>query len=74
MFTAHKADNCYYFEISDTMLAQKSLAVTRCSKLPTNTGGNEVYGGENTNQQSLLLEKGPSNNVFLRLIIQPVLK
>jgi hypothetical protein len=68
MFTVHKVDDRYYFEISDAMLGQEILAVTRYAKVPTNTGGRGVYGGEIANQQSLVFEKGPSNNVFLRVV------
>ncbi len=68
MFTVHKVDDRYYFEIADVMLGREILAVTRYSKVPTVTGGRGVYGGEIANQQSLVFEKGPSNNVFLRVV------
>ena len=68
MFTVHKVDDRYYFEIADAMLGREILAVTRYSKVPTVTGGRGVYGGEIANQQSLVFEKGPSNNVFLRVV------
>lgn len=68
MFTVHKVDEKYYFEISNAMLGREILAVTRYIKVPANGGGRGVYGGEVANQQSLVFEKGPSNNVFLRVI------
>lgn len=68
MFTVHKVDDRYYFEITNAMLGREILAVTRYIKVPTNIGGRGVYGGEVANQQSLVFEKGPSNNVFLRVV------
>lgn len=68
MFTVHKVDEKYYFEISNAMLGREILAVTRYIKVPANGGGRGVYGGEIANQQSLAFEKGPSNNIFLRVI------
>ncbi len=68
MFTVHKVDDRYYFEIPDAMLGREILAVTRYIKVPANSGGRGAYGGEIANQQSLLFEKGPSNNIFLRVV------
>lgn len=68
MFTVHKVDDRYYFEITNAMLGREILAVTRYIKVPANGGGRGVYVGEVANQQSLVFEKGPSNNVFLRVI------
>lgn len=68
MFTVHKVDEKYYFEIANPMLGKEILAVTRYIKVPAVSGGRGVYGGEIANQQSLVFEKGPSNNVFLRVI------
>ncbi len=68
LFTVHKVEDKYYFEIADAMLGREILAVTRYSKVPTNVGGRGVYGGEDANTQSLTFEKGPSNNIFLRVV------
>lgn len=68
MFTVHKLEDRYYFEISNTLLGREILAVTRYIKVPANGGGRGVYGGEIANQQTLAFEKGPSNNIFLRVI------
>ncbi len=68
MFTVHKVDEKYYFEIANPMLGKEILAVTRYIKVPAVSGGRGVYGGEIANQQSLVFERGPSNNVFLRVI------
>jgi hypothetical protein len=58
-------DEKYYFEIADSVLGREILAVTRFSKV---AGGGGKYGGEEVNEQSLRFEKGPSNNVFIRVI------
>ncbi len=65
LFIVHKVEDKYYFEIPDNLLKQEIMAVTRFSKVP---GGAGIYGGELTNQQTLMFEKGPNNNVFLRTI------
>lgn len=68
MFTVHKVEDRYYFEISDALLGREILAVTRYIKVPAVGGGRGVYGGEIANQQSLVFEKGPNNNIFLRVV------
>jgi len=65
LFTVHKVDDRYYFEIADSVLGREILAVTRFVKVP---GGGGKYGGEEVNQQSLKFEKGPSNNIFVRVV------
>ncbi len=64
LFTVHKVEDKYYFEINDTLLNREILAVTRFAKVPSGAG----YGGEIANQQTLAFEKGPSNTIFLRVI------
>lgn len=65
LFTVHKVDDKYYFEIPDSMLNREMMAVTRFSRV---AGGGGVYGGELANQQTLMFETGPSKNVFLRVV------
>ncbi|MEO7531223.1 MAG: zinc-dependent metalloprotease, partial [Sediminibacterium sp.] len=65
LFTVHKVDDKFYFEISDTLMGREILAVTRFSKVP---GGGGKYGGEEVNEQSLRFEKGPSTNIFIRVV------
>ncbi len=64
LFTVHKVEDKYYFEIGDTLLGREILAVTRFAKVPSGAG----YGGEIANQQTLSFEKGPNNTIFLRVI------
>lgn len=64
LFTVHKVDDKFYFEIADSLLGREVLAVTRFAKVPTGAG----YGGELANQQTITFEKGPSNNIFMRVV------
>lgn len=65
LFTVHKVEDKWYFEIPDTMLNREFMAITRYTKTP---GGAGVYGGEQANQQTMVWEKGPDNRLFLRVI------
>jgi len=65
LFTVHKVEDKYYFEIPDSLMGRDIMAITRFSKV---AGGGGVYGGELANQQVIRLEKGPDNKVFMRVI------
>ena len=65
LFTVHKVEDRYYFEIPDSMLLREFMAITRFSKT---AAGDGIYGGELANQQTLEWEKGPSNTLFLRVV------
>ena len=65
LFTVHKVEDKFYFEIADSIMGREIYAITRFTKVP---GGASVYGGEEVNTQVLKFEKGPSNNVFLRVV------
>ncbi|MCW3078738.1 zinc-dependent metalloprotease [Segetibacter sp.] len=69
LFTVHRVDDKYFFEIPDTVMNREIMAVTRFIRVPANKGvGRATYGGELTNQQTVAFERGPSNNVFMRVI------
>lgn len=69
LFTVHKVEDKYYFELGDSIMKREIMAITRFVKVPANKGtGRATYGGELTNQQTVVFEKGPSNNVFMRVI------
>ena len=69
LFTIHKVEDKYYFEIADNVMNREIMTVTRFVKVPASKGdGRGAYGGELTNQQTVAFEKGPSNNVFMRVI------
>jgi len=65
LFTVHKVEDKWYFEIPDSMLDREFMAITRFSKT---AAGDGIYGGELANQQTLEWEKGPSNSLFLRVV------
>jgi hypothetical protein len=65
LFTVHKVEDKYYFEIPNSLLEKEIMCVTRYSKVP---GGAGIYGGEIANQQTLKFEKGPNDNIFIRTV------
>lgn len=65
LFTVHKIDEKYFFEIPDSIFGREIMAVTRFSRV---AGGAGVYGGELANQQVVRFEKGPENKVFMRVV------
>lgn len=65
LFAVHKVDDKWYFEIPDSLLGREMIVTTRYSKT---AGGGGVYAGEMVNNQTVLWEKGPNNNVFLRVV------
>ena len=52
LFTVHKVEEKWFFEIPDSLLKREIMAITRFSK----TAGGGVYGGELANQQVLQWE------------------
>jgi hypothetical protein len=62
MFTVHKVDDKYYFEIPLRMLGKDLMAITRAARTPTGAG----YGGEEIKRQMLRFERGTDQKVFLR--------
>ena len=65
LFTVHKVEDKYYFEVPNNLLGKEIMCVTRYSKVP---GGAGIYGGEVANQQTLKFEKGPNDNIFIRTV------
>ncbi len=65
LFTVHKVEDKWYFEIRDSLFNREILAITRYNKAPA---GSRSYGGEKVNEQTMRWEKGPSDNVFLRVM------
>ncbi|HWK05054.1 MAG TPA: zinc-dependent metalloprotease [Puia sp.] len=66
LFTVHKVEDKWYFEIPDSLFNREFLAVTRYSRTP---GGAGLYGGEAANEQTMYWEKGPDNKIFLRIAV-----
>src|ERR1700722_1030798 len=65
LFTVHKVEDKWYFEIPDSVFNREILAITRFNKSPA---GSRSYGGETVNEQTIRWEKGPSDNVFMRVM------
>ncbi|MAU71207.1 MAG: zinc-dependent metalloprotease [Pseudozobellia sp.] len=64
LFDVHKVGDKYYFEITDSLLNREILVVTRFIKTPS---GASNYGGEKISENTIVFEKGPTNNLFLRI-------
>ncbi len=65
LFTVHKVDDKWYFEIPDSLFKREIMMTSRFSKT---AGGGGVYAGEMENRQTVEWEKGPNKNVFLRVV------
>src|SRR5579859_990229 len=64
LFTVHRVEDKWYFEMPDSILGRDILVSTRYRK--TAAGGN--YGGEQVNLQTIRWEKGPAHTLFLRVL------
>lgn len=64
LFTVHRLDDKWYFEIPDSILGRDILVSTRYGK--TSAGGN--YGGEAVNLQTIRWERGPMHVLFLKVL------
>ena len=63
LFTVHKIDDKYYFEISDSLIGREMLMVTRIAKTASGIG----FGGGKTNTQVLRWDK-VDKKIHLRII------
>ena len=64
LFDVHRVGEKYYFEIPDSLFNREILVVTRFIKTPSGAGN---YGGEKISENTIVFEKGPTNNIFLRI-------
>ncbi|TCC87963.1 DUF5117 domain-containing protein [Pedobacter frigiditerrae] len=64
LFTVHKLNDKYFFEISNQLLKKEILAVNRLSK---STPGAGNYGGEEVSSHIVYWELGPNNKLFLKV-------
>lgn len=64
LFDVHQVGDKFYFEVADSLLNREILVVTRFIKTPS---GARNYGGEKISENTIVFEKGPSNNLFLRI-------
>ena len=63
LFAVSQQDKDWYFEIPDSLLGRRILAVTR---YVTNTPGASEYGGEEINESMVYWEKAINGNLLLR--------
>lgn len=69
VFTVHKIDDKYYFEIPDNILKKEFLLVTRLTKAAAGMrSGSTGYAGDQIGQQVVAFEKGPKDKILLRAI------
>ncbi|HUC82390.1 MAG TPA: zinc-dependent metalloprotease [Flavisolibacter sp.] len=67
LFTTHKVDDKFYFEIPDELLGREILVVNRISKAPAGPrAGFTGYAGDQIGENVITFEKGPNNKIFLR--------
>ena len=64
LFEVHQVKGKHYFEIPDYLLNREILVVTRFIRTPSGAGN---YGGEKISENTIIFEKGPNNNIFLRI-------
>ncbi|MDE3250134.1 MAG: DUF5117 domain-containing protein, partial [Bacteroidota bacterium] len=69
LFTVHKVDEKYYFEIADSLLGRDILIVNRLSKAAAGMRNFFFgYAGDQIGNNVVSFEKGPNNKVFLKKI------
>lgn len=70
MFTVHKVDDKYYFEIPDSLFNRDILVVNRLSKAGAGmrVGGFAGYAGDDISRNVIQFQRGPNNKIFLRNI------
>jgi hypothetical protein len=69
LFTIHKLEDKWFFEMGDSLLGRDVLVVNRISKAPINTrSGFFGYAGDEINENVIRFEKGPNNKIWLRNI------
>lgn len=67
LFSVHKIEDKYYFEIGDTIFGRELLVVNRIAKAAAGMrNGFFGYAGDQVGQNVIRFEKGPNNKIFLR--------
>ena len=69
LFTVHKVDEKYYFEVPTKLLGRDILVINRISKSSIESP-KQFYGyaGDQISQNVIRFEKGPNNKIFLKNI------
>jgi hypothetical protein len=69
LFTTHRVEDKYYFEIPDSLLNREILVVNRIAKAPAGArAGFLGFAGDQIGENVITFEKGPNNKIFLRSI------
>ena len=69
LFSVHKIDDKWFFELGDSLLGKDILVVNRIAKAPANMrSGSFGYAGDEINENVIRFEKGPLNRIFMRTI------
>jgi len=69
LFTVHKVDNNYFFEIPDSLLNRDFLVVNRIAKSAAeNRRGFIGYAGDQIGDNVIRFEKGPNDKIFIKTI------
>lgn len=66
MFTLHKLDDKYFFEIPNEMFGRDILVVARLSKAAAGFRTGASYAGDMINSGTVRFEKGPGNRVYMK--------
>ncbi len=66
MFTLHKIDDKYFFEIPNEILGRDILVVARLSKAAAGFRSGASYAGDMINSNTVRFEKGPNNRIYMR--------
>jgi hypothetical protein len=69
LFTVHKVDDKWFFEIGDSLLGRDILVVNRISKAPIDTRAGFIgFAGDEINENVIRFQKGPNNKLFMQSI------
>jgi hypothetical protein len=70
LFTVHKVNERYFFEIADSLLGRDILVVNRLAKTSTafSVSSASAYAGDIINEKQIRFDKSPNNKIFLRTI------
>ncbi|MES2777217.1 MAG: zinc-dependent metalloprotease [Bacteroidota bacterium] len=69
MFTVHKVEDKYYFELPSNLIGREILVVNRVSKSSIESQkAFNGYAGDQIGENVISFEKGPNNKVFLKNI------
>lgn len=71
LFTVHKVEERYFFELADSVIGRDILVVNRIAKASAgmrSPGSFFGYGGDQIGQNVIRFEKGPNHKLFIRNI------